>query len=231
MGVASISFSSLVLLGVLLFVGYAVILTAYRLYVSPLARFPGPKLAAATLWWVDIVVSQHHRSDICARYEFYYDVILRGQYTFHIKELHEQYGPIIRINPYELHVVDPEFYEILYATSASGEKRNKWDWYTKQFATHESMFSTVTHDQHKLRRAALNRFFSMASVRRLQPLLEDNVNRLLERFREAKSSGVIIPLEHAFAALTNGRHLLVCVPLLQVADADRHRHRVCLRRI
>lgn len=47
----------------------------YRLYFSPLAKFPGPKLAAATLL-----------------YEFYYDVICRGQYTFKIKELHEKYG-------------------------------------------------------------------------------------------------------------------------------------------
>jgi ornithine cyclodeaminase/alanine dehydrogenase-like protein (mu-crystallin family) len=39
-------------------------------YFGPLAKFPGPKLAAATLW-----------------YEFYYDVILKGRYSFKIKEL------------------------------------------------------------------------------------------------------------------------------------------------
>lgn len=141
-------------------------------------------------------------------------MILRGQYTFHIKELHKQYGPIIRINPYELHVADPDFYDTLYASSASGEKRDKWEWFTKQFGAPDSVFSTKSHDQHKVRRAALNRFFSTASVRRLQPMLEDRVNRLLERFREAKSSGIVIPLEYAFAALTNGtrsrlRHFLL----------------------
>jgi hypothetical protein len=47
----------------------------YSVYFGPLAKFPGPKLAAATLW-----------------YEFYYDVILQGRYTFKIKELHEKYG-------------------------------------------------------------------------------------------------------------------------------------------
>ncbi|EEH06444.1 benzoate 4-monooxygenase cytochrome P450 [Histoplasma capsulatum G186AR] len=44
------------------------------LYLSPLAKFPGPKLAAATLW-----------------YEFYYDAVRRGRYTFKIKELHQKY--------------------------------------------------------------------------------------------------------------------------------------------
>jgi hypothetical protein len=60
---------------------YSVVVVIYRLYLSPLSKFPGPKLAAATLL-----------------YEAYYDVILGGQYTFKIKELHEQYGELIRSN-------------------------------------------------------------------------------------------------------------------------------------
>jgi hypothetical protein len=60
---------------------YSVVVVIYRLYLSPLSKFPGPKLAAATLL-----------------YEAYYDVILGGQYTFKIKELHEQYGELVRSN-------------------------------------------------------------------------------------------------------------------------------------
>lgn len=56
------------------YVGYGVV---YRLYLSPVAKFPGPKLAGLTFW-----------------YEFYYDVIKRGKYTFKIRELHKQYGMI-----------------------------------------------------------------------------------------------------------------------------------------
>ena len=140
------------------------------------------------------------------RYEFYYDVILRGQYTFHIRTLHEKYGPIIRINPYELHILDPTYYDVLYASSASGEKRNKWEWYTKQFGTFGSMFSTNDHDQHKARRAALNRFFSMASIRRLQPFIDQRVQVLVERLRGSKDAKVgVIKADHAFAAFTNGK--------------------------
>ena len=54
---------------------YVISLAVYRLYLSPIAKFPGPKLAALSRW-----------------YEFYYEVILRGQFTFHIIELHEKYG-------------------------------------------------------------------------------------------------------------------------------------------
>ena len=54
---------------------YSGSLVFYRLFLHPLARFPGPKLAAITLW-----------------YEGYYDVIQNGQYTFKIVELHKKYG-------------------------------------------------------------------------------------------------------------------------------------------
>ena len=54
---------------------FFVTLVTYRLFFSPLSKFPGPKLAAATYL-----------------YEGYYDVIRRGKYTFKIRDLHAQYG-------------------------------------------------------------------------------------------------------------------------------------------
>jgi hypothetical protein len=54
---------------------YATGLTIYRLFLSPLAAFPGPKLAAATAW-----------------YEFYWNVLKQGQFTFHLQDLHDRYG-------------------------------------------------------------------------------------------------------------------------------------------
>lgn len=59
------------------FLIYYVTLGFYRLFLHPLARFPGPKLAAVSLW-----------------YEGYYDLVKGGQYTLKIKELHKQYGKI-----------------------------------------------------------------------------------------------------------------------------------------
>ena len=56
-------------------VSYLIGLAVYRLYLSPIAKFPGPKLAALSLW-----------------YEFYHDVVRGGQYCFKINELHDQYG-------------------------------------------------------------------------------------------------------------------------------------------
>lgn len=63
----------------------------------------------------------------------------------------------------------------------------------------------VGQGQHKARRAALNRFFSMVSVRRLQPVVKERVQRLIERFRGFKETdGEVKKIDYAFAAFTNG---------------------------
>lgn len=92
---------------------YAAQLGLRRLYFSPIAHIPGPRLAALTQY-----------------YEFYYDIILGGQYTFKIIELHRRYGPVIRINPWEVHVGDPDFFPELY--TGPGRLREKWPFYAKQ---------------------------------------------------------------------------------------------------
>lgn len=81
-----------------------------RLYLSPVASFPGPRLAALTFW-----------------FEFYYDVIKGGKYTSKIAELHRQYGSVVRINPFQVHINDPDFYDEPFVSS-SGRKTEAWSW-------------------------------------------------------------------------------------------------------
>src|SRR4051812_204432 len=64
-------------------------------------------------------------------------------------------GPIVRINPYELHILDPDFYLELYA---SNRKLDKYRWWTNLAGADGSGFSAVPHDLHRLRRGALNPF-------------------------------------------------------------------------
>jgi hypothetical protein len=63
-----------VLLGTALIL-YCLGLLVYRLYLHPLAGFPGPKTAAVTSF-----------------YEGYYEIVLKGQYSKEISRLHDVYG-------------------------------------------------------------------------------------------------------------------------------------------
>lgn len=54
---------------------YTVFLVFYRMYLSPLAAFPGPFLAKTTHW-----------------YEFYHNFIRTGKYFEKIRDMHEKYG-------------------------------------------------------------------------------------------------------------------------------------------
>jgi hypothetical protein len=65
------------LLAALAGITYLFSLAIYRLYYHPLAKFPGPKLAAVTSW-----------------YEFYYDIIDQGTFVWEIKQMHDRYGTI-----------------------------------------------------------------------------------------------------------------------------------------
>ena len=101
----------------------------YRLFFSPIAHIPGPLFARLTFW-----------------NEFYYDVVLGGKYGSKLKGYHARYGkklyvsdiasfadckkgPVVRINPYEVHIMDSDFYEELYVNASKGKSKvDKWHW-------------------------------------------------------------------------------------------------------
>lgn len=65
----------------------------YRLYLHPLSKFPGPKLAALTSFYAE-----------------YYDLPIHTSYVKKLPDLHKKYGPIIRAWPNMLHIQDIEAY-------------------------------------------------------------------------------------------------------------------------
>ncbi|KAH6667915.1 putative P450 monooxygenase [Halenospora varia] len=160
---------------------YAIYGAIWRLYLSPLAKFPGPKLAALT-----------------RLYEAYYEVIKGGQYTFKLLELHENYGPIVRISPWEVHIKDPDYFDQLY-----GAKRDKYEYYIRAFGLMDATFGTVSHDLHKIRRVPLNKFFSKASINRISPAIQANVDRLIARFRNYQKGKKPVTISMAWSCYTN----------------------------
>lgn len=125
----------------------------------------------------------------------------------------------MRINPYEVHIYDPDFYDELYVGSTKA-KTNKWYWSVsctsflhtsihspyqmRMFGQRDvSGFDTLDHDKHRLRREPWNPFFSKQSVTRLQPILiQTVVDKLCLRLAEYQSAGKPVTMINAFACVT-----------------------------
>ncbi|OTB01337.1 hypothetical protein M426DRAFT_14643 [Hypoxylon sp. CI-4A] len=74
----------------LLLAFFLLLKTLYRLFLSPLSKFPGPKFAAST-----------------KLYESYH-AVMKNDWLSNLKSLHDVYGPVVRIGPNELHFSDHE---------------------------------------------------------------------------------------------------------------------------
>ncbi|KAI9054764.1 hypothetical protein LZ554_001913 [Drepanopeziza brunnea f. sp. 'monogermtubi'] len=142
-----------------------------------------PRLAAATSW-----------------YEFYYDVALRGQFMWRMREMHEKYGPIVRITPHELHINDPEYYDEIYGSVT--RKRDKLYPWVALAGIPNATFATVGHEHHRLRRAAISSFFSTKAVTELEPVVKAKVEILAHRFESAQKTGEVFRIDAALMALT-----------------------------
>lgn len=71
----SLSWGAILASVVLLSLSWILVTAVQRLWFSPLAKVPGPKLAA-----------------LSTLYEFYYDCICTGKYVFEIQKMHHKYG-------------------------------------------------------------------------------------------------------------------------------------------
>ena len=165
----------------------------YRLYFHPLAGVPGPKLAALTQ---------------C--YETYYELFKKpgGQFMFQCHKLHEIYGPIVRINPFEVHIQDTEFYPTLYAHSRAWDKPG----YLKyRFNSAYGVVSTGPNEIHRRRRAAVSPFFTKRKVSEFAPLLQQQTNKLCKRLeQEYRDTKKAVRLEQMFGCFTADTIVLFC---------------------
>ncbi|KAH9885543.1 cytochrome P450 monooxygenase-like protein [Xylariomycetidae sp. FL2044] len=145
---------------------------AYRLTIAlynispfhPLHKFPGPRRAACSYL-----------------YEAYYDFWLKGRYGQRIQQMHDKYGPIMRINPDELHCADPDMLDEIYASG--GRIRDKWQHFinTGSGPIEVGSFSTVPHELHRMRKGAMARFFSRAQMLILENEVHDYTQRAIDK--------------------------------------------------
>lgn len=157
---------------------YIICLIIYRLFLSPLANFPGPTLAAVSGW-----------------YEAYFQLVKQGRFTWQIESLHEKYGPVVRIKPNEVHIHDPDSYTTLYSGPTHNREKERWFYYT---GLPLSLFSTLDHRAHRARRSLISPFFTRKAVKELQPALQDKIQLLCCHFSKSMNDDAPLELHTAF---------------------------------
>ncbi|KIW96935.1 uncharacterized protein Z519_02326 [Cladophialophora bantiana CBS 173.52] len=105
---------------------------------------------------------------------------------FKIEDMHDQCGPIVRISLHELLVNDLTFLPVLYACGT--KRRDLYAWATRVFGSPDTAIATVRHDVHRMRWEVVNRYFSKESIRRMQPILKRNFEKLSQKLAEFKWS-------------------------------------------
>ncbi|KAI1464312.1 cytochrome P450 [Daldinia caldariorum] len=136
---------------------------AYNCSLHPLANFPGPRLWAAS------------RLPYALR-------LWQGRLHEHIKRLHDQYGPVVRIAPDELSFTDNAAWQDIYCGGVANKGFPKHGAY-RNAQTFESLFDASDDNHTRLRRLLKNDFFSLRAARRQERIVQEYAGRLIAQLR------------------------------------------------
>lgn len=154
----------------------------YRITLHPLAKCPGPKVAALTSLWAAS-----------------YDMPCKDSLVKHLKSLHDKYGPVVRVRPNEVHVFDWDAYRTTFRQGSNFYRPG--DFYNNP-AVNGSFFNNCEHPPAaKVHRDLYVQSFSKARIDSLEPLIHEKVNVLLERLNDAAAMNKTIKLDMAIQCL------------------------------
>lgn len=106
----------------------------YRLYFHPCAKFPGP-----ALWAI-------------SRIPFAY-YLYRGNNHIKIHELHNKYGPVVRVAPSEISFIDAEAWNDIYgkATNKSSLAKDNLQFLRAKGQEHDLLFEPDDNEHARMR--------------------------------------------------------------------------------
>ncbi|KAJ5933979.1 sterigmatocystin biosynthesis P450 monooxygenase stcL [Penicillium verhagenii] len=134
---------------------------------SPLRSYPGPKL-----WAISKIPSALS--------------ILGGQSHIKMLDLHNKYGPVVRIGPTDLSFNTPQAFQDIYGYRPGKALFSKDPklWASKLNALRDSIVGQVDHDAHARHRRLLSHAFSDRYLREQEGIVVSFVDLLISRLRE-----------------------------------------------
>lgn len=78
----------------------------------------------------------------------------------------------------------------------------KYGWTVKAFGLKHAGFACESHELHRIRRATVSNYFSLASLRRQEPGIQKVIDRMLDRLRKLQGTGTVVNVHNMYACLT-----------------------------
>jgi hypothetical protein len=139
--------------------------------LSPLAKIPGPKLAALTQWWI-------------IYHEF------NGDRTITIHTLHQKHGSVVRISPTEVSFTSPEGVREIYGAGSTFPKSHFYDLF--MYFVERNMFTALTKKEHGVRKKMVTDRYSKSFV--MLPAIEASVWERVREFMQQISKSMVLDM-------------------------------------
>ncbi|KAI3324168.1 putative P450 monooxygenase [Xylariaceae sp. AK1471] len=142
----------------------------YNVYFHPLARFPGPKARAISEWP-------------------YFRAMINGADPQRILEMHNKYGPVVRVSPNELAFVRPEAFRDIYGYKKGGKPELSKD--KKYFSGmgEPSLVKSPDPAYHAHLRRLLAPGFSDAALRKQEVVIQEYLTIFMSKLEGESQNG------------------------------------------
>ncbi|KAJ8472743.1 hypothetical protein ONZ45_g16543 [Pleurotus djamor] len=130
--------------------------------------YPGPFIAKFSDIWLGWVSAQGHRSEV-------------------VHEMHEKYGPFVRLAPNHVSIAEPDALPVVYA---HGNGALKSDFYDAFVSIQRGVFNTRSRVDHARKRKIVSHVFSQKSVTEFEPHIRHYVGQLIKKWDDMYDSAL-----------------------------------------
>lgn len=151
----------------------------YPLYYAPLSNIPGPAVSALTKYWMLYHTWAEHRIRLT-------------------HELHQKYGPVVRLSPCEVSISDPELVKSVYIGNFDKSQ------FYGQFGAYGVLntFSSLTKNAHIKRRKIMNQFYSKSTIAspEVESMTQKRIENVMKIVNDHKNTSLdVYDMFHALA--------------------------------
>ena len=151
--------------GAVITISYAISRCIYLLYFHPLAKFPGPKVAAVSNLW----------------YAYHW---FSGRYPWTIEKVLEQYGDVVRIAPNEVVFMRPQAaVDILMSGTKQRPTFIKTD-FQHIGGEHAGIAADPDVEKHRAVRKMLAPAFNPRALKEQEPALHEHIDRFIRQLEK-----------------------------------------------